>query len=212
MSEIIPRTSDRTISAVDPISPAPDSDQDNVVVSENVPEKPKRGRPRCDLYAPEKRAFIAALGLSGLYDRAQTERGKQNIDRRQHAVGVIMQAKDARLNWLWDEAAAMAGNIRIRETILTELGRIDDDDDLLGFALQICALKPKARDAVAASRRFRSCQRKEASALDLANELINTLNDYLKRFPQMPNEDVETALSTAWEQVLKSGAKEVVTT
>jgi hypothetical protein len=52
----------------------------------------------------------------------------------------------AEFAWLVDRQACQRGEKAWKRIILSELGRIDDDDALRNVARQICALKPRTRD------------------------------------------------------------------
>lgn len=65
-------------------------------------------------------------------------------------------------------------------TILSELGRIDDDKALLAIAKQLCTLKPATHEAVGLIQKFRGVLR--ASKIDeLETALLNTINRWLRR-------------------------------
>jgi hypothetical protein len=72
--------------------------------------------------------------------------------------------------------------IRLRRTILTELGRIPDDNALRSVAATLCREKPKrARDAVSLVRRWRLGSDDTGKAEALEDELVRLVNDYLRR-------------------------------
>jgi hypothetical protein len=137
-----------------------------------------------------------------LYDGNRTERGRQNIDRRQWALHVILEAKDARLNWLVNETAIAAGKQpKLRETILTELGRIDDDAELLTAALRICELRPSTRDAVAMIRRWRGVATRASSSITLLKILARAIDAYVLRHPDTTQQQVVGAVESLVEIV-----------
>ena len=133
-------------------------------------EKPKRGRPR--LLMPEYEAE-----LWNLYPPTgvKSTRGIQNKHYLCHAVGLVKD--DPRFAWIVD-----AKTDRVRSTILTELGRIEDDDDLLEMALLICESRASTRKAVAAIRQFRDVA-KGPSCLSLTSRLITTIKAYVVEHP-----------------------------
>ena len=65
-----------------------------------------------------------------------------------------------------------------RQTILQELGRIEDADNLKAVARQLCKLKPSAREAVAMIRHFRLGQQPTGHADDLTKRFIALTNGY----------------------------------
>ena len=66
----------------------------------------------------------------------------------------------------------MSGNGHMRHTILAELGRIEDEDDLRSIARQICELKPGSKEAVAMIRQWRTGKSPSGDAISLTNALI----------------------------------------
>ena len=124
-------------------------------VAENVSEKRKRGRPSS--FADWEKSFAKSAGLD-----VHTDRGLANICYQQRAIHVLLN--DPKCLWLGvDEKAIMAGTMQMRRTIMQELGRIADDDELRQVAAKICELKPTARAAVAMLRQYRG--RKAAAML-----------------------------------------------
>jgi len=63
-------------------------------------------------------------------------------------------------------------------------------------ALELCRRNPTARKAALLICEFRNIKQKEASALNLANEIIATINRYFDRYPETTNEQVEDAFFT----------------
>jgi hypothetical protein len=68
-------------------------------------------------------------------------------------------------------------------------------------AVQLCKLKPKTRDAVVMVRRFRTGREAPADSLQLANEVIHLVNDYMQRHPSVEKKDILDAMRTAHAQV-----------
>jgi hypothetical protein len=96
---------------------------------------------------------------------------------------------------------------KYRMTILTELGRIDDDCDLLAIAKRLCALKPTANEAVGMIRKFRGVLR--ASNVDeLETALLNTINRWFRRHHGGTWEQVKDAVARVVHDVEVSAAKE----
>lgn len=169
-------------------------------ISEEISEKPKRGRP---VVMPEEWEKLMT-GL-GMFTDIHSRRGRVNKWYMAHAMSVLMdesQKIPGRYAWLHDEATQ-----RIRSTILTELGRIEDDALLIAMAGELCNHKPHTKDAVAMIRRVRRVNRKKGSALALADEIIDVLNHYVQRFPDMTHNDTERALNIAMHMVERARAK-----
>ena len=154
--------------------------------SENVSEKPKRGRPPA--FPPELEAGYDGLAL---FDGIHSRRGRVNVYYRMQALRALKGIPG--VEWVYDEARARAGEPGAwRQTILIELGRIRDPDAIRKVARQLCELKPTTREAVAMVRRWRLDQPLSAGDADqLQEHLRNALNDYITRHPAMP-------LAEAW--------------
>lgn len=167
-------------------------------ISEKFSEN-RRGRPV--VMSAEDEAILNAFGL---FTECHTRRSKLNVFYRQRAIGIL---KDGDYKWLFDESAIMKGTDgkkHIQPTILTELGRIDDDEAMRDVALQICKLKPKTRDAVLMIRRVRTGGLPLGDALQLANKIIHTINQYLHGHAGVTKEQVFDALATAKQSVDES--------
>jgi hypothetical protein len=167
-------------------------------ISEAASEKRKRGRPPIWGKQVERR-------FEGLFPDVKTRRGTQNVIYRQIAVDVL--TKDPRFAWLCDKEKMMKGDPHAwKPSILAELGRISDSEELKAVALRICELKPETvKAAVAMIRRARTGKGWEGDALDLANEIIRLVNNYHQRHPNTSWKDTEAALRTALEQVKEAG-------
>jgi hypothetical protein len=76
-----------------------------------------------------------------------------------------------------------AGAGRLRHTIMSELGRIEDAQVMRAAAALVCANKPTAREAVVMLRRFRTGKESPGGAIGLTTALTACLNDYLARHP-----------------------------
>ena len=163
---------------------------------ENISKK-KRGRP--------KLLDDSHLALVRYATDAKTTRHQQNVHYSLRAIGML--SNDPRFKWLCDGKAMMKGaQHSYRPTILAELGRIENDDDLKAVALRICKLKPKVRDAVVMIRRFRTGKVKEADSLQLANEILAIVNRYTGRYPETTAQQILTALTVARDAVIEAQA------
>jgi hypothetical protein len=135
-----------------------------------------------------------------------TDRGLANIAYQQRALSLLY--RDPRFVWLgMDEAAVMAGKMKMRRTILQQLGRIGDEDELRFVAGELCRLKPTTSKAIAMIREYRGVQH-NGKALDLANILVGTVNRYLDSHRGMAWDEVRDALRTAAGQIDQAEAKE----
>jgi hypothetical protein len=160
-----------------------------MAISENFSKK--RGRPR--LLEPGILKVVSAA------TDAHSLRHKQDVHYRLRALGVLLD--DSRFIWLCDGERMRAGlSHSYRPTILAALGRIADEADMRDVALELCETKPKARDAIQIVRRWRLGDRKPGDALQLANEIVGTINGYLSRHPTTWQQ-VKGALAMAQEMV-----------
>lgn len=141
-------------------------------ILEIVSETHRRGRP--PRYDP---AYMTTM--RALYPELRTARGLHNKYYQGRAQGVLKD--EAGVEWLMDVAQLkqhQPGNYR--QTILQELGRIDDDDALKAVARRLCELQPSTHEAVAMIRRWRLGTLPQGMAGDLATQLLSVLNRYLQ--------------------------------
>ncbi|HUW32220.1 MAG TPA: hypothetical protein VM223_11460 [Planctomycetota bacterium] len=176
---------------------------------ENDSEKTKRGRPAVLSVEFEQ-------GLRSLFPENTTTRSLRDVYYRVRAQGLILKARKAGASWskwLIDEERADAGERGgYKGTILTALGYIADDDDLLATAKFICEIQPTARRAVQILRRARMSKVKVASVVDLTNRFIATLNEYINAHPDCTRQMMFDALMNvgdAVEQRVNSGDGEI---
>lgn len=117
--------------------------------------KGKIGRPRT---WPDE--FLEQI--SSQYPWVKTRRGKINLCYQHWAMLVLSQDEHPeRYHWLADFKAAEAGdnNATIRPSVLTELGRFMDPDDICGVAQFLCEEvdpKPTTKEAVRQLQRVRA--------------------------------------------------------
>ncbi len=158
-------------------------------------QRPRRGRPR--LLSP----FLEA-GYRRALGRPATRRTVQNFayfHRAWDVLGLVTLPADSPLHWLHDHDRD--GRPRAtKHTILAELGRIEDEDELREAAGLICAMRPRTRQAVTYIRRWRIGERR-GSAPQLAAELVRVVYDYLRRYPLTEPTDVQAALAAAWDDL-----------
>ncbi len=137
-------------------------------VAEDTPRR-KRGRP---VVHPEQ-----LLNLASRYSGASTVRGRQNFLYMTRAIRVLDYEPD--FYWLVGSREEIsAGKKLFRNTILVELGRIEDEDDLRVIARQICEIKPRCKDALIMIRRWRTGKTLTGDAMSLTKAIIQTVEDY----------------------------------
>jgi hypothetical protein len=169
-------------------------------VSENISQKPKRGRPRNQWLAS---SVAIAKGHGCLVD-IHTDRHAQNIAYRQEAVCVLSNHPE-RHKWTWiiDREACQRGDKRPwKSTILMELGRISDPDQMIEVARQLSNIDPHptAREAVAMIRRWRLGTQPAADPHQLSVTIGNTVQRYIDTHRDVDKDTVLAAL----EHVVKT--------
>jgi hypothetical protein len=100
-----------------------------------------------------------------------------------------LKPENSKYPWLMDETKA-------KWSILTELGRIDEDcpelfDDALSW---VTSKKPKVKEAVSMLRGFRTGKFPAPSTLRLLDDLLRTVNRYVARHPDTTRTQIEKAL------------------
>jgi hypothetical protein len=144
---------------------------------ENVRKNPKGGRPR--------RISEADLEIGRRVWR-QTGGGEptrhdlEQLHYYSRAQALLGNGKDERFRWLIDTRGRRVETFKTG--ILAELGRLDDDEQLIGAALAVCELRPTTRRAIEILRRYRTGKRAEplppAEAGELGDKLVGLINAY----------------------------------
>lgn len=158
--------------------------------------KKKRGRPAT--ISESSRAFIRST-----FSETTSRKGQDDIFYRVEAISIIQGSGDDTLRWLADpEKMKAGGRGGWKPSILTELGRIGDEDELLTVARQLSALSPRptSKVCVAMIRQYR-IGRTKPDPLSLANQIIATVNRYLSSHPDMTAEQIGDAMRTATAQI-----------
>lgn len=150
---------------------------------ENISEnKPKPGRPLKE-HSPylTRKEFVNALSNNGIMPtEIKSERGKINFYYMMEAFGALKGINkdfpnDGEFSFI------VIGSERedavFKRTILQELGRLEDKNLIKEVARKICENKMSTQKAIIYIRQFRS-EKKKGDKLQLANEIINKLNDY----------------------------------
>src|SRR5262245_934357 len=118
-----------------------------------VAEKPKRGRPR--VFDPETIDFV----LKGSGCERKSRRAKQDYLYRVRALGALGTDRlfDERVRWIIDPQKCRAERVdALRPTVLAELGRLVDPDEIRQAALWLVEQEPRtSRMAVAFLRQYR---------------------------------------------------------
>ncbi len=96
---------------------------------------------------------------------------------RKRAVAIVEE--DPSCTWLMD-----------KPEILDELGRIDTEFALSAIARRLCEVRPDTSRAIEMIRQHRSYDK-------LADELVKTVNAYVRRFPATSRMEITKALDNA---------------
>jgi hypothetical protein len=131
-----------------------------------------------------------------MFPDVRTRRGRQNVIYRLRAVSILKE--DSLFRWLVDPDRARQGVPGSwRPSILAELGRIEDREEMLSVALRICQLRPKAKEAVCVIRRARIGGSGSGDAVNLSQVIIRAINEYLAAHPATTRRQVHAALANA---------------
>jgi hypothetical protein len=151
--------------------------------------KPKRGRPRLQ---------SDAGGEWAKHDRVEdtTRRTDVNDRYRDYALSALWDIENNRIlkpdySWL------LGGDYKEswRNTILTELGRWQNRDDIRELADHLCQEKPKTQDAIKRLRQARlGKESKSGSAEGLYKAILEAIRKYAEDCPDTRLEQVKEAL------------------
>jgi hypothetical protein len=154
------------------------------------PATPPRGRPR--LVSQRNETYLWQEGWAHGFSRHD----RTNTVHRLRAIKQFIN--DPRFAWLCSDAAPNGDpqdtRGHLRRTILTELGRIKEEDVREQLALHLCATQPKTRVAVAMIRAYRLGRRPHGTVEQLSRLLLQTLQAYLDTHPELEWEEINAAL------------------
>jgi hypothetical protein len=159
-------------------------------ISEKISEKRKRGRPQ--LLHPKLRAIYAQD------QQYASERTIQNTSYHIRAFALLQEEPWA--EWLIGYTSKEGKPGKVRKTILAELGRLDDDTDLVMMARAICASRPNTRDALARIRQFRLGGRL-GSISQLTELLRRTVDTYLCEHADFSWAEAQLAVADLFELI-----------
>jgi hypothetical protein len=153
-------------------------------------QKRKRGRP--PIYDREERKNIMLFRQryrKALANEPDTtsERHKHNLVRQGRAHDVLKV--DPEFDWLCGEDLLRPH----KPSILVELGRIDDLEEMKRVARIVVKRKPKTKDAVALVRRMRLGGKSKGDVIPLSDALRKCLNQY-RASHAIPGKEVLVAI------------------
>jgi len=161
-----------------------------VAAETEVTSETKRREGRPARFSDETMAFVATL-----YPEVHSRRGLVDIAYRQRAIEVLKVIPAC--HWLCDFEGMVQGNDSAWQPgILMELGRIDDIDAMIAVAIEVCERQPPREEAIRLVRRYRGAPRAPQTS-QLAIEIVDTINSYIKRYPQTTWEGIHDALALA---------------
>ncbi len=160
-------------------------------ISAKIPEKKKRGRPSI-LTFPNDEKYLRGIGEN----RVKDIRTLHNLHYQARATRLLGLAKTDHpkfpYHWLTNPAGQVFGKSMqstYKATIIAELGRIKDKDDMKSAAKEICRLKPKTKDAVKMIRGWRLGRGPEVPSLEAM--LHDTAEKYIEKYPNVTRKDAQ---------------------
>jgi hypothetical protein len=170
---------------------AKDTCMDDQGISEKFSEKRKRGRPR--LLHPALHAVFAQG------QQYASERTIQNTSYHIRAFGLLQDEPWA--EWLVGHVSQEGKPGQVRKTIVAELGRLDDDTDLVLMARAICIARPNTREALAMIRQFRLGGMPPGSVSQLTDVLQRAINTYLREHAEFSLADAQLAVAALFQLI-----------
>jgi hypothetical protein len=140
--------------------------------------------------------------VTGLYSDVATVRGRQNKAYLIEAIGALKidpeaaypQAYHDRFPWLF--GADRTNGSTWRFSVLAELGRIRDPEEIVAAAEELCRIEPPStKAAIALVREWRGARRADPSAHRLHARLARTIEGYLDEYPDTTFSGVLQALA-----------------
>ena len=157
-------------------------------ITENFSKNGKRKRGRPGVMSPDQKAVVQAL---------YPDKGSRSLVNKWHGITAQLWLGE-REDCAWLFEVDDKGDYK-RETLHTELGRFPTAQSAYDAAMALCRDKPTVSAALPALRRWR--QEAQGKTFDwcgdvdmLQHELLNALNAYLQRYPDMMPDDVIQAL------------------
>lgn len=132
-----------------------------------------------------------------LFPEVHTRRGKIDLWNRLFALHFLED--NPRFLWLADFKKMEAGAPHAwKPSILSELGRIKNVEDMKAIALQICELKPKTKEAVCMIRRWRTGKKPSGNVWDLGDKITKAIDKYIMSHQGITWDQVKTALDNVY--------------
>lgn len=149
--------------------------------------KKKRGRP--PVMSAIDKVVVEAMG-GGCY----THRHRLNMKYLKRALLLLFE--DIRFSWIVTKDTMMDIDCKWKPGILSELGRIQDNNELIAMALEICDLKPKTKTAIAM---IRSARLGKEGKPDITGAISAFLKRYIDEHPTVTVDEVKESIMSAAE-------------
>lgn len=161
-----------------------------MVVETEVTSESKRRLGRPPRFSDETLAYLKTTN-----PEVRSRRGLVDMAYRQRAIRLVKDIPACQ--WVCDfEGMRRGDDSAWRPSILTELGRINDDDALIAVAIEVCERQPSREEAIRLIRRYRTAPRPPLPD-QLTTEILGAINGYIRRYPQTTWPAVHDALDLA---------------
>jgi hypothetical protein len=154
--------------------------------SQDASGKPPRRLGQTGRFDPQLEQIYQACGLVG---QGKTRTNHVNDLWAIKALGRLMDHGLSSFEWLYSSDRAHP----MRKMVLSALGRMEDDEQMLELAREICARKPRDRDAVALIRRSR-IERSPESRRTLGETVASSVLCYVAEHPEMTRREIAKTL------------------
>jgi hypothetical protein len=135
------------------------------------------------------------------FEQYASERTIQNTSYHLRAFALLVEEPWA--EWLIGYTSQEGKPGQVRKTILAELGRLEDDTELVMMARAICASHPNTRDALARIRQFRLGCMRVGRISQLTEVLRRTVNTYLWQHADFSLADAQLAVADLFQVIGK---------
>lgn len=132
---------------------------------------------------PDELAEVYRDGKASMSRRAVIDRHYETIAVQAISDGDTIEPA---FHWLVDPDRPLLVGTVYKRSILAELGRLNDHEEVRAVAQRICEIKPRSRDAIAMIRRARLGREAPATTGALTQELLRAVNAYRVRHPSAP--------------------------
>lgn len=175
-----------------------------MAISEKFPEKKKRGRPRL-LHPEDEKTYRRSMPSRDI-------RTLQNQDYEVRALSILglnkINPPDYPFLWLGDISKIeneISERRFYRKTILAELGRIADNENLIEAAKEVCRLKPKTTEAIKMIREWRLGRPAVSTSLEMI--LRKAIEDYREKHSEITLNNIYKILCSLEDEYFEKSIK-----